>query len=357
MRSPLRHGKLPLRGNKEQGRRFLRELSSKGILRNMEAQIRNRDGTLAPFLLSGSTVELDGELCAIVMARDIAALKRTQDELVAAREQALIALRAKSEFLSSMSHEIRTPMNAVLGMAEVLSETNLDADQVRYLETMRFNGNTLLTLLDDILDLARVESGRLQLEEVEFDLGDLVEKSVETLAVRAHGKGLELVARIVSGTPTRCLGDPLRLRQVLMNLLGNAIKFTELGAVELKVAAEDGAEDAANGRVVRFSIADTGIGIEAAKLGAIFSNFTQGDSSNTRKYGGSGLGLAIASRLVALMGGRIWVKSAPGKGSTFHFTATLEVSNSVKRSHPHLRPPRPECPGGRSQRHQPADLR
>ena len=300
----------------------------------MEAQIRNRDGTLAPFLLSGSTVELDGELCAIVMARDIAALKCMQDELVAAREQALIALRAKSEFLSSMSHEIRTPMNAVLGMAEVLSETNLDADQVRYLETMRFNGNTLLTLLDDILDLARVESGRLQLEEVEFDLGDLVEKSVETLAVRAHGKGLELVARIVSGTPTRCLGDPLRLRQVLMNLLGNAIKFTELGAVELKVAAEDGAEDAANGRVVRFSIADTGIGIEAAKLGAIFSNFTQGDSSNTRKYGGSGLGLAIASRLVALMGGRIWVKSAPGKGSTFHFTATLEVSNSVKEATP-----------------------
>jgi two-component system, sensor histidine kinase and response regulator len=336
------HGKLPVWGNKELGRRFIHELETKGILRNLEAQVRNRDGTLAPFLLSGSTVELDGELCAITIARDIAALKRTQNELIAAREQALIASRAKSEFLSSMSHEIRTPMNAVLGMAEVLSETNLDADQVRYLETMRFNGSTLLTLLDDILDLAKVESGRLQLEMAEFDLGDLVEQTVETLAVRAHGKGLELVARIAPGTPTRRIGDPLRLRQVLMNLLGNAIKFTEMGAVELTVAAPDGAqhgarngdEDGAKGGVVRFSVADTGVGIETAKLGAIFSNFSQGDSSDTRKYGGSGLGLAIATRLVALMGGRIRVESEHGKGSTFHFTAPLEVSNTMSENTP-----------------------
>ncbi len=340
------HGKLPVWGNKELGRLFFRELETNGILRNLEAQIRNRDGTLAPFLLSGSTVELDGELCAITIARDIAALKRTQDELTAAREQVLIASRAKSEFLSSMSHEIRTPMNAVLGMAEVLSETNLDADQLRYLETMRFNGSTLLTLLDDILDLANVESGRLQLEKAEFDLGDLVEKSVETLAVRAHGKGLELVARIAPGTPTRRVGDPLRLRQVLMNLLGNAIKFTELGAVELTVATEDGLRDdmkdgAQNGDAkggrdggVLFSIADTGVGIEAAKLGAIFSDFSQGDSSDTRKYGGSGLGLAIATRLVALMGGRIWVESKHGSGSTFYFTAPLEESNTVSEKTP-----------------------
>ncbi|MGH6879115.1 MAG: histidine kinase dimerization/phospho-acceptor domain-containing protein, partial [Rhizomicrobium sp.] len=183
--------KLPVWGNREQGRRFLRELKTEGVLRNMEVQVRNREGTLTPFLLSGSTVELDGELCAIAMARDIAALKRTQNELMAAREQALIASHAKSEFLSSMSHEIRTPMNAILGMAEVLSETSLDTDQCRYLDIMRFNGGTLLTLLDDILDLAKVENGRLQLEEVEFDLGDLVEKTIETLAVRAHGKGLE----------------------------------------------------------------------------------------------------------------------------------------------------------------------
>ena len=321
-------GKLPLWGNKAQGRGFLRELKTKGILRNMEAEVRNRNGTLAPFLLSGSTVELDGELCAIAMARDIAALKHTQDELVAAREQALTASRAKSEFLSSMSHEIRTPMNAVLGMAEVLSETSLDPDQRRYLDTMRFNGGTLLTLLDDILDLAKFESGRVHLEEVEFDLDDLVEKTIETLAVRAHGKGLELVARIVPGTALRRSGDPLRLRQVLINLLGNAIKFTELGAVVLTVAAENGAKAG----VVRFSVADNGIGIEPAKLGAIFSNFTQADSSDTRKYGGSGLGLAIASRLVALMGGRIWVESEPGKGSTFHFSAPLEVRNIVREA-------------------------
>ena len=160
-------------------------------------------------------------------------LNERYEALVAAREQALIASHAKSEFLSSMSHEIRTPMNAVLGMAEVLSETSLDADQRRYLEIMRFNGGTLMTLLDDILDLAKVESGRVQVKKIEFDLGDLVEETVETLAVRAHGKGLELLARIAPGTPTRLMGDPLRLRQVLMNLIGNAIKFTELGAVEL----------------------------------------------------------------------------------------------------------------------------
>ncbi len=328
------HGRLPVWGNKELRRHFLRELETKGILRNMEAQIQHRDGTLAPFLLSGSTVELDGELCAIAIARDIAALKRTQDELMAAREQAQIASRAKSEFLSSMSHEIRTPMNAILGMAEVLAETNLDADQLRYLETMRFNGGTLLTLLDDILDLARVESGRLQLEKAEFDLGDLVEKTIETLALRAHGKGLELVARTAPGTPARRVGDPLRLRQVLMNLLGNAIKFTELGSVELTVSAQDCAQKGGRGAGVRFSITDTGVGIEAAKLGAIFASFTQGDSSDTRRYGGSGLGLAIATRLVALMGGRIWVESEHGKGSTFHFTAPLEESNTVSEKKP-----------------------
>ena len=218
------------------------------------------------------------------IARDIAALKRTQNDLMAAREQALTASQAKSEFLSSMSHEIRTPMNAILGMAEVLSETNLDADQVATSRPCVSTAARCSTLINDILDLAKVESGRLQLEMAEFDLGDLVEQTVETLAVRAHGKGLELVARIAPGAPTRRIGDPLRLRQVLINLLGNAIKFTEMGAVELTVAAQDGAqhgaqngdEDVAKGGVVRFSVADTGIGIEAAKLGAIFSNFIQG---------------------------------------------------------------------------------
>ncbi|HTJ08615.1 MAG TPA: response regulator [Candidatus Binataceae bacterium] len=257
-------------------------------------------------------------------------LNEPYEALVAAREQALIASHAKSEFLSSMSHEIRTPMNAVLGMAEVLAETRLDQDQRRYLEIMRFNGGMLMTLLDDILDLAKVESGRVQAKKIELDLGGLIEAVVETLAVRAHGKGLELVARIAPGTPLRLMGDPLRLRQVLMNLIGNAIKFTELGAVELTVAAEDGARAG----VVRFTIADTGIGIEPAELGAIFSSFTQADSSDTRKYGGVGLGLAIASRLVTLMGGRIWLASEPGKGSTFHFTATLEVCSTVREAIP-----------------------
>jgi two-component system, sensor histidine kinase and response regulator len=195
---------------------------------------------------------------------------------------------------------------------------------------MRFNGGTLMKLLDDILDLAKVESGRLHLQSKEFELGELVEKTAETLAMLAHAKGLELVARIVPGTPSRLVGDPLRLRQVLMNLLGNAIKFTEMGAVELTVATDN---DGGTGSL-RFSIADTAIGIEPAKLDAIFTSFTQADSSNTRKYGGSGLGLAIASRLVAMMGGRIWVESAPGRGSTFHFTAPLEVVGTAAEAVP-----------------------
>ncbi|HEY2523521.1 MAG TPA: response regulator [Candidatus Binataceae bacterium] len=262
------------------------------------------------------------------------------DALAATREQALLASRAKSEFLSTMSHEIRTPMNSVLGMAEVLAETNLDGDQSRYLETLRFNGGALMRLLDDILDLAKVESGCLHLRNKEFDLAELVEKTVESLALRAHGKGLELVARIVPGTPSRLRGDPLRLRQVLMNLLGNAIKFTESGSVELTVADDDDDTAAGNDtadtriRAVRFSVADTGIGIESAKLAEIFASFTQADSSDTRKYGGSGLGLAIASRLAALMGGRIAVESAPGRGSTFHFTAPLEFADTAAEPAP-----------------------
>jgi len=259
-------GRLGTWAHAEQRRRFVRELRAAGVVRNMEIEMRSRNGALSAYLLSSSVLALDGEPCAVALIRDITEIKRAHDELLAAREQALAASRSKSEFLSSMSHEIRTPMNAIVGMADVLSETELDLDQRGYLETMRSNGTVLLSLIDDILDLAKVESGRRQLETVDFNLTELVEKAAETLAPRAHGKGLELAVRIVPGTPSWVVGDPLRLRQVLMNLLGNAIKFTELGEVLLTVRPGDGPEAG----LLRFSVTDTGIGINRDQVSEIF---------------------------------------------------------------------------------------
>lgn len=251
-----------------------------------------------------------------------AELRETARELVAAREAALGASRAKSEFLSSMSHEIRTPMNAILGMAQLLEETPLNPDQQRYLEIMTNNGDALLDLINGILDLARIESGKMSLELAAFDLESVVDRTLETLGVRAHQKGLEMVARVMPGVPTHLIGDRLRVRQVLLNLIGNAVKFTEQGQVVLTVERDRESEQPGH---LHFSVADTGIGIASDKLTDVFSSFTQADSSTTRQYGGSGLGLAIVRRLVELMGGRAWVESELGRGSVFHFTAHFEV--------------------------------
>jgi PAS domain S-box-containing protein len=304
---------------RETVRRINELLVRDGQILNQEFEFPDKDGRLVPMLLSISTMELVGGLHYVTTARDIPALVR-------AREAAFAASKAKSEFLSSMSHEIRTPMNAVLGMAELLADTELSGEQRRYLDIMVANGNALLELINSILDLARIEAGRMQIEKMDFDLTDLIEKTISTFGIRAHGKGLELAARIEPGVPNHLTGDPLRLRQILINLLGNAVKFTEIGQIILEVAKAPGSESPGG---LMFTVADTGIGIPPDKLQQIFSSFEQADSSTTRKYGGSGLGLAIAKRLTELMGGQITVQSEVGKGSKFSFTAQFGLAPRI----------------------------
>jgi len=240
-------------------------------------------------------------------------------------------------------------MNAILGMADLLSDGPLNAEQRRYVDTMRSNGNALLRLINDILDVAKIESGRLSLESVSFDLEDEINRVIETMSVRAHAKGLEITSRILPHVPARLIGDPLRLRQILINLEANAIKFTHKGEVALTVecltpaealrlgfSAGSPSEDNGEGRApavwLRFSVADSGIGIPADKLGAIFSGFTQADASVSRRFGGSGLGLTIVRRLSEMMSGRVEAESALGRGSIFRVTVPLEIDTQPSAS-------------------------
>ncbi len=260
-----------------------------------------------------------------------AELRGVNEELVGARDRAMEASRAKSEFLTNMSHEILTPMNGIIGMTELVLDSDLTADQRDQLGTVRHSAESLLAVLNDILDFSKIESQRLKLEATAFSLADLVADTLKPFAVRAEQKGLELIGEVAADVPAGLVGDPHRLRQIVMNLVGNAIKFTERGHVAVAVSVEERSGETAG---LHFTVTDTGVGVPREKQASIFEPFLQADGSTTRRFGGAGLGLTIARALAELMGGRLWVESEAGGGSAFHFTASFGVGELPQAEHP-----------------------
>ena len=307
-------------------KRFLATGEGAVLNKRIEISAVRRDNSEFPVELTVCPAKVGDSFLFSAFVRDITEQKRSKAEQEKARDAAESANRAKSQFLANMSHEIRTPMNGVLGMTELALGTELTQEQREYLDLVKSSANSLLTVINDILDFSKIEAGKLPLESLDFSLIDCLGDAIKTLGIRAHQKGLELVGHIAPEVSDMLIGDPGRLRQVVMNLAGNAIKFTDSGEVVVRVRTET---RGANDVLLHFTVTDTGIGIPADKLQLIFRPFEQADGTTTRQFGGTGLGLSISLQLVELMGGRIWVESEPGRGSTFHFTMRFPLSQKT----------------------------